>query len=29
MATNLTFDSQLLQEAIMIGGFKSKREAIN
>ncbi len=29
MATNLTFDAQLLQEAIMIGGFKSKREAIN
>ncbi len=29
MATNLAFDSQLLQEAVVIGGFKSKKEAIN
>ena len=29
MATNLAFDSQLLQEAVVIGGFKSKKDAIN
>lgn len=29
MATNLAFDSQLLQEVVVIGGFKSKKEAIN
>jgi len=29
MAANLAFDPQLLQEAVVIGGFKSKKEAIN
>lgn len=29
MATNLAIDDQLLEEALKVGGFKTKRETVN
>ena len=29
MSTNLALDSQLLEEALSIGGFKSKKDTVN
>lgn len=29
MANNLTFDDKLLEEAMKVGGFRTKRETVN
>lgn len=29
MSTNLALDSQLLEEALAVGGFKSKKDTVN
>lgn len=29
MSTNLALDSQLLEEALTVGGFKSKKDTVN